>query len=261
MLDSITPVILTFNEAPNIGRTLERLNWAKDVVVVDSFSSDETIAIVSQFTNVRVFKRKFESHADQWNFGAHQTSIKTEWVLALDADYLVSDSLVKEIGALAPSTDVVGYRASFRYCIEGRELRGAAYPPVTVLWRRARGTYTQDGHTQRVQLIGQTRNLQGVIQHDDRKSIQHWLNAQSRYMRLEADKLTSLRFAQASVKNRVRKLIVIAPVAMFLYCMFVKGNILDGRAGLYYALQRSIAEAILSLYLLQATIGRNRSRG
>ncbi len=55
------------------------------------------------------------------------------------------------------------------------------------------------------------------------------------------------------------KLIVIAPIAMFFYCMFVKGNVLDGRAGLFYALQRSVAEGILSLYLLQALLSPDRS--
>lgn len=45
MMEQITPLILTCNEAPNIGRTLERLTWARDIVVVDSFSNDETVEI------------------------------------------------------------------------------------------------------------------------------------------------------------------------------------------------------------------------
>ena len=49
MLDQITPLILTYNEAPNIGRTLEQLTWARDIVVVDSFSTDDTVEIASSF--------------------------------------------------------------------------------------------------------------------------------------------------------------------------------------------------------------------
>ena len=68
MLEDITPVILTFNEEANIGRTLERLNWARDIVVVDSFSTDATVSIASRNNRVRVFQRVFDSHALQWNF-------------------------------------------------------------------------------------------------------------------------------------------------------------------------------------------------
>ena len=88
MLEQITPLILTYNEAPNIGRTLENLSWARDVVVVDSFSDDETLEIAASFPNVRVVQRVFDSHRNQWEFGLRETEIQTPWVLALDADYV-----------------------------------------------------------------------------------------------------------------------------------------------------------------------------
>ena len=61
MLDQITPVILTYNEAANIGRTLERLAWAREVVVVDSLSTDDTVAIAGRFPNTRVVQRPFDT--------------------------------------------------------------------------------------------------------------------------------------------------------------------------------------------------------
>lgn len=251
MLDQVTPLILTFNEAPNIGRTLERLHWAKDVVVVDSFSTDETVAIASRFANVRVFQRKFDAHAHQWNFGLRETGISTEWVLALDADYLLSEDLLGELRSLAPETDVAGYRASFRYCIEGRPLRATVYTPVTVLFRRERAVYAQDGHTQRVKVDGKIAALSGVIYHDDRKSLSHWVAAQDRYMRLEAEKLLDADWTNLGWAGRIRKLRVVAPFAMLFYCLFLQGLVLDGRAGLFYAFQRAFAELLLSLHLLQ----------
>ena len=259
MLDQITPVVLTLDESPNIGRVLERLTWARDVVVVDSHSTDDTPAIVSRFPNARLFPRKFDDHAAQWNFGITKTAISTEWVLALDADFIVPDELLEEVRNLSPGHDVAGYQASFRYCIDGRALRSAAYPPVTVLYRRPCAEYLQDGHTQRVRVTGQVLSLRNPVLHDDRKSLHRWLGSQSRYQKLEAAKLARMAFSEASIPDRVRKLIVVAPLAMFFYCMFVKGNVLDGRAGLFYALQRSIAEAILSLYLLEARVAVLRS--
>ena len=258
MLDQITPVVLTFNEAPNIGRTMEHLSWAKDVVVVDSFSTDETVAIASRFPNVRVVQRQFDAHAQQWNFGIRETAIGTEWVLALDADYIVSKDFLREIQSLAPEADVAGYRASFRYCIEGRPLRATVYTPVTVLYRRERAAYVQDGHTQRVTVDGKIAFLSGEIFHDDRKSLSRWVGSQDRYMRLEAEKLLNAEFASVGWTGRIRKLRVVAPFAMLFYCLFWKGLVLDGRAGLFYSFQRVFAELLLSLHLLRHDLSPGR---
>lgn len=255
MLDQITPLILTLNEAPNIGRTLQRLGWAKDIVVVDSGSTDGTTEILKRYPNVRLFTRAFTTHAEQWNFGLEQTGIRAEWVLALDADFVLSDVLEKELEALRPEPGVQGYRASFVYCIDGKALRCAVYPPVVVLYRHAGARYAQDGHTQRVQVQGRVADLAGAILHDDRKPLAHWLAAQARYMRLEARKLDETPAGQLGWADRLRLLIVIAPPVMLLYVLVVRGGIFDGGAGLYYAAQRTIAEAILSLYLLQRQLG------
>jgi hypothetical protein len=133
-------------------------------------------------------------------------------------------------------------------------LRSAVYPPVTVLYRRDKAHYVQDGHTQRIHVEGTVRDLEHPLHHDDRKPLERWFRSQGRYMRLEAEKLGAARFAELPLQDRVRKLIVIAPFAMLLYCLFIRGNVLDGRAGVFYAMQRSVAEAILSLYLAQALL-------
>ena len=254
MLNQITPLLLTYNEAANIGRTLDRLSWARDIVVVDSLSTDETRAILSRYANVRVYERAFTTHAEQWNFGLEHTGITTEWVLALDADFVLSADAVGELTALSPPKAVGGYRASFTYCIDGKPLRSAVYPPVTVLYRRAAARYQQDGHTQRVRIDGLVIPLTARILHDDRKPLSHWIASQVRYMRLEADKLASAPSSSLANVDRVRKLIVLAPPLMFLRCLFVGGGILDGWPGLFYALQRTTAELILSLSLVERRV-------
>ena len=251
MLDQITPLILTYNEAPNIGRTLERLSWARDIVVIDSFSSDETVAIVSRYSQARVFQRQFDNHRNQWSFGLQETGIKSDWVLALDADYVLTPELVEELRTLQPNSATRGYRAGFVYCIKGRPIRGSAYPPVTALYRRADANYMQDGHTQRISVDGEVGDLRSPILHDDRKPLAHWIAAQSRYMKLEAEKLLHTDSGSLGWADRLRRARVLAPLMMFCYCLFIKGAILNGRIGFYYAFQRTFSELLLSLYLIE----------
>lgn len=255
MLDQITPLILTYNEAPNIGRTLAQLSWAGDIVVVDSFSDDDTLEIVRTFPQARILQRKFDTHENQWNFGLNETGIISEWVLGLDADYVLTEGFATELEALQPPAAVAGYRANFIYCVAGKRIKSGVYPPVTVLYRRANASYTQDGHTHRLVVNGQVENLRAPILHDDRKTLARWLEGQSRYTKLEAEKLLSARPEDLSWTDRVRRWRLVAPVAMLFYVLIIRGGVLDGWAGFYYAFQRSLAELMLSLYLLDNDLG------
>lgn len=260
MIEQITPLILTYNEASNIRRTLERLRWAREIVIVDSFSSDETLEIISGFPQARVLQRRFDSHEEQWNFALKESGISSEWVLALDADYLLTPELLEELKWMEPRADIEGYSAGFVYCVNGRPLRGSAYPPVTVLYRRAKASYQQDGHTQRVVIGGKVEPLRARILHDDRKPLGHWLQSQSRYMRMEASKLAEADAASLGWADRLRKLRLVAPFVMLFYCLIVKRAIFDGKTGLFYALQRTVAELILSLYLMEDDLRRAAQR-
>jgi glycosyltransferase involved in cell wall biosynthesis len=254
MLDRITPLILTLNEEANIERVLAPLSWAREIVVVDSGSSDRTRDLLSRFANVRCVEHEFESHAAQWNYGLAATGIQTDWVLALDADYVLTEAFVEELRTLSPDADIAGYRAGFRYCVFGRTLRGTLYPPAIVLYRRAAAHYVQDGHTQRLKASGRIGGLHAYILHDDRKPLARWLASQVRYARLEADLLCAKTWREADWPDRLRKLLVVMPPLAFLYCLTVAGGILDGWPGLFYALQRAVAEAVLSLTLIERRI-------
>ncbi len=250
MLASITPLILTYNEAPNIGRTLAQLSWARDIVVVDSFSDDDTVEIVKTFPQARIHQRKFDTHRNQWNFGLRETGIGSAWVLGLDADYVLTEEFSAELRELQPTPEIEGYRANFIYCVGGERIRSGVYPPVTVLYRRENTSYAQDGHTHRLVINGQVESLRARILHDDRKPLGRWMEAQSRYTKLEADKLLSARPESLTWTDRVRRWRLVAPAAVLFYCLIIRGGVLDGWAGFYYAFQRSLAELMLSLYLL-----------
>jgi glycosyltransferase involved in cell wall biosynthesis len=249
----ITPVILTFNEEANIRRTLERLTWARRIVVVDSNSTDATVEMARAWPQVSVVRRAFTTHEEQWNFALDQSD--TDWVLSLDADYVLSKELITELQSLTVDTATSeGYYARFRYCIEGRPLRGSLYPPRIVLFRRRSARYENDGHTQRLHLDGQSGWLSSIIYHDDRKPLDAWLAAQSKYSKLEAAKLNSNVEPARGLPDRIRKYRWIAPLLTVFYCLFARGLILDGKAGLIYTLQRTYAELLLSLRLLDGDL-------
>jgi glycosyltransferase involved in cell wall biosynthesis len=247
--NGITPLILTLNEEANLPRVLEKLRWADEIVIVDSMSTDRTVELARASPSVRLVQRVFDNHVAQWNFGLEQ--VKTAWVLSLDADYILSDQLIEELGAAARSLHQAGYYAAFRYCIAGRALRGSLYPPRLVLFRKEAARYAQDGHTQALKLSGTAGYLRGIIYHDDRKPLNAWLKSQDNYSRLEVEKLINLEPQRLGRIDRLRRLKWIAPLLTPIYCLFVKGLILDGRAGIYYTLQRTYAELLLSLRLFE----------
>jgi len=260
MLDRITPLILTYDEAPNVERTLGKLGWARRIVVVDSGSTDGTLESLARRPNVAIYRRPFDRHADQWNFALRETAIDTEWVLALDADYVLSDSLVEELRMLESAAGVSGYRARFRYCIFGRPLRCGAYPPVIVLFRRESAEYVQDGHTQRVRVQGAIENLRATIDHDDRKPLARWLESQRKYAILEADHLESAAPGALGRVDRLRLWALAVPPMMFVYTYFWKRGFLDGWAGFLYAAQRTYAELLLAIELVDRRLRRRAGR-
>lgn len=248
MLDAITPLILTYDEAPNIGRTLEKLRWARRIVVIDSGSTDGTIEIIRNYPQAEIVHHAFRDFENQWNYGL--TLVESPWVLSLDADYELSDALIEELRGLKPPEDVAGFAARFVYRIHGKPLRGSLYPPRTVLFRQDKANYRMDGHTQRLVPRGQVLPLGGVIYHDDRKPLTRWIAAQQRYTRDEAAYLVSRRGEKLGLADRLRLMGWPAPVAAFLYMLVIKRCLFDGRAGWYYALQRVVAEALLALEIM-----------
>lgn len=258
-LDRVEVLILTYNEEANLARTLDALRAFPRVLVLDSGSTDGTLRIAAGHANVRVATRPFDSHAAQWNHGLQGCGIATEWVLALDADYVLTPPLVDEIARLEPSPATGGWRARFRYCVEGRPLSGSLYPPVTLLYRRAGAHYVQDGHTQRVAVQGEVGWLRHPVLHDDRKPMSAWLAAQDRYAQLECALLRSTPWHRLGWRDRLRRLVVVTPWLVPLYCLTVGRGLLDGRRGLFYALQRGIAEAILSARLLSSAFAPRKT--
>ena len=249
-LEQVSVLILTYNEAPNIWRTLDALYSFSDVIVLDSGSNDGTIEILGRYPKVRYRSRTFDTHGAQWSYGLTSCDIDRPWILALDADYIMSSALVDEIALLSPGTSISGYRVAFRYCVFGRPLSAALYPPVVALYRREQAHYLQTGHTQRVVVDGTISSLQGIIDHDDRKPLLHWFASQQKYAKLEADHLLTSPRASLRRIDKARLMAWPAPILVFFYTLFAKGCILDGWPGWLYVLQRTLAETMIGIEIV-----------
>src|SRR3954451_12380845 len=180
-------VILTKNEEPNIKRVMDRLQWLERVVVVDSFSTDTTLHILRGYPNVEVFQRAFDTHAMQWNYGLDLCD--TQWILSLDADYVLSDAFADEIRNYIQRDDIAAYNAQFEFLVFGKPLRGNNTMPRPVLFQKSKCHYYDDGHTQRLRIDGSEADFRTKIDHDDRKPLSRWLMNQAGYSMKECNML------------------------------------------------------------------------
>lgn len=250
-LDQVTVLILTLDEAPNIGRTLEALRDFSEIVVLDSGSRDDTLRIVAGHPNARLAQRSFDSHANQWNHGLFRCGIERPFVLTLDADHVLPRGLVEEIARLAPPAAICGFRARFHYCVFGERLSAALYPPSVVLFRRERCHYIQAGHTQRLVVDGEIGELAARIDHDDRKPLARWFASQQKYAALEARHLLATPRDRLRRSDRIRRMAWPSPWLVVVYTLVVKRCALDGWRGWYYALQRMLAETLIALEIIE----------
>lgn len=254
---SITPVILTLNEEPNIERTLNALRWASRVVIVDSGSTDRTAEIAQSFPNVAWHERPFDAHARQWGHAVRETNIDTDWALALDADMVVSTGLIDEMEQQFFPRSYTGGIVSFTYCCCGRDLFGSLYPPDLRVFRPDAVVIKQDGHTQRFSVAGETYRFKTKIVHDDRKPLERWVQGQLNYSLLEQRRMSGA--SSGSLKSLVRKM-GLSPALAGIGAYIRAGGPLKGTAALQYAYERLTFEALLAMRLLREDNSETLSR-
>jgi glycosyltransferase involved in cell wall biosynthesis len=252
MNHNLSCMIITYNEEANIKRALDSLDSFSDVLVLDSGSSDKTLEIVSNYRNTRVVYRRFDTFANQCNYGLEH--LENEWVLSLDADYVVTKRLREEINTIlsnrfSSKENHNGYYIPFKYCINGKPIRSGLLPPRICLYRKRYARYIDVGHAHKVSINGQVGNIQSSLLHDDRKSEWVWLKNQKKYQSIEAKMLRQAVSSDLPIQDKIRKHTYLAPFIVFFMCVFIRGGIFDGKEGIIYAFQRLIAESLLYLEL------------
>ncbi|MGE0463502.1 MAG: glycosyltransferase family 2 protein [Vicinamibacterales bacterium] len=183
-MTGVTATVITFNEAANIEAALVSLSFADEIIVVDSQSTDDTVAIARKYTD-RVFVRPWPGYVAQKNFAAEQAG--HDWILSLDADERISPPLADEIRALDAGA-AAGYRIPRVTFHLGRWLRSTDwYPDFQLrLYDRRRARWTGRHVHESVKADGPVDRLSGEILHHAYRNLSHHLQTMDRYTTLAA---------------------------------------------------------------------------
>jgi glycosyltransferase involved in cell wall biosynthesis len=242
----VTPLVLTYNEAPNIARTLDSLRWAKRVVIIDSGSTDSTLEIAARYPNVESRYRKFDDFKRQTDYGLRETGIDTEYVLPLDADMAVPPALLAEIEGRFLGHGYAGGLVGYEYRMFGRPLLGSLLRPQYRIFRPDRVEVIQVGHGHKFAVDGPIYAFHARLLHDDRKPLERWVSSQIGYSRNELERIASS--PRTSLKDRLRRAGVM-PLLAGAYAYAKAGGPLRGSAALSYAYERAVFECLLAMRL------------
>lgn len=223
----LSVVIITKNEERNIARCLASVKGvADDVVVLDSFSTDRTEAIVKEH-DARFVQHAFDGHIEQKNRAI--TLAKYPWVLSLDADEALDDRLARSIkrAMAAPAADGYTMNRLTNYC--GDWVRhGGWYPDVKLrLWDSRKGRWTGVNPHDRYELDPGTRtaHLEGDILHYSYKSVDDHYK--------QVDYFTTIAAKAYLDRGRTSPLLKrwFSPVVKFIGDYFFRLGFLDGASG------------------------------
>ncbi len=180
----LSVLVITLNEEEDIGDCLESVKWADEIVVVDSGSTDRTVAIARQYTD-RVIDRPWSGYTAQRNFAIDSATY--DWVLCLDADERLSAPLIAEIQAVV-NFDCAGYEMPRRNFFLGQFIRYAGwYPDYGVrLFDRRCGRFLERAVHEPLQIKGETRRLRYPIEHYTYRSLSDYHEKSERYAALGA---------------------------------------------------------------------------
>jgi glycosyltransferase involved in cell wall biosynthesis len=262
----ISVLILAKNEERDLPSCLTSVSWSDDIHVFDSFSSDETPAIALG-GGAQVHQRAFTNYADQRNAALSGISFKHGWVLLLDADERVPGALAVEMNRFVgevPATVVAG-RIRRRDYLFGTWLKRAQISPYYIRLVRPLQVHYEREINEVLVPHGEVGELREHFDHFPfSKGIAHWIDKHNRYSTMEAARALaeqsqavpfSLRKACFATDFNVRRYhqkglffrLPGRPLIKFIYMMFWRRAILDGRAGVVYACLQCIYEYFIVL--------------
>ena len=237
---SLSVVIITRDEAENLGRTLQSVSWADERIVLDSGSTDQTLAIARQH-GVQVFEEDWKGYAQQKNSAIAKAS--GDWVLSLDADEEVSPELAESVrqatglGERGPN----GYLVARQNFFLGRWIRhGGFYPDRKLrLFRRGKGQFIERDVHETMQVDGPISLLQGNLIHHSYPTLSGYIETMNRYSSLGAQ----IALEKGQISRSLPGFLVnvyYRPAMNLTWNYIFRGGFLDGREGFLLHLYHNV---------------------
>ena len=255
-MNSITAVILTFNESLHLQRCIESIfPLTKNIVVVDSFSTDDTVDIARR-CGATILQRAWQNnHSVQFNWALSQLPASTEWVFRIDADEILTTALIDEIKQtlLTINSSIVGLQCIRKMVFQGSLLKygGMGGTRTLRLFRFGHGRSESRWMDEHIKLDGQSLNLSGAIIDNNLQSLEWWRAKHENYAKREAVDLLNLKYhfsasdsvasqavvSQLSLKRKIKEKIYarlpkgLRSMAYFMYRYILLGGFLDDANG------------------------------
>jgi glycosyltransferase involved in cell wall biosynthesis len=269
-------IVLTKDEEQNLPQLAESVPWCDDIHVVDSLSSDGTLAIADSL-GMRTLSHPFHGFGAQRNWALTNCALKHPWALFLDADERSTPTFAAALDETIRSAPecVAGYYCCWKMIVEEVWLKRCdGFPKWQFrLMRTGRARFADFGHGQKeADVQGEIRFLREPYEHRPlTKGWAEWLDRHNRYSTKEARErvdlavnVTEIFSLCAPVRNRALKAIVGRlpgwPLQRFLYPYIVRLGFLEGRAGLAYCLNLAYYEYLIQLKSREIRIARSTER-
>jgi glycosyltransferase involved in cell wall biosynthesis len=248
---AVSCTIICFDEEEHIRAALESVKWCDEIVVVDSFSNDRTVAICREYTD-RIFQRPWPGFVEQKAFALEQT--RHDWVLNLDADERVSPQLRREIEQVLRKPDADGYYVPRLVYYLGRWWwRGGWYPDYRIrLFRREHAVWGGVDPHEKVVLRGRTARLEGPLLHYTYRDTSDHLATINSFTGVAARELL-LRGRTASILD-----LCLRPFWRFLRFYVLRRGFMEGLAGLFVAQSAAFYVFLKYAKLWESTVARRQ---
>lgn len=227
-MPKLTVIIPTYNEEWNIRDCLESVEWTDEILVVDSFSTDRTVELAKPYAH-RILQREYINSATQKNWAIPQA--QHDWVLIVDADERVTESLRQEIQELLSrpgEPDCDGYRIRRENYAWGKRIRYCGWQGdwVVRLFDRRKGRYEEKEVHADVVIHGKVGTLQSPLIHYTYRDLKHYFSKFNRYTHWGA-----LELKKQGRRARWYHLLL-HPVFRFVRMYIFQRGFLDGLHGL-----------------------------
>lgn len=261
----ITVIMLTLNEEFYLPSVIENVkDWAEEIFIVDSCSTDRTVDIALEH-GVKIVQRPFTNFGDQWNFALEKLPIKTSWTFKLDPDERLSDELKDEIRALIAREPVhSGYSMDRRLWFMGKPLHVLA--PVLRLWRTGKCRFSDVIVNEHPLVGGSVGKLRGILEHYDSPDLHHWWDKHNRYttmlaiQKVKGQKLSAkAKFFGTNIERRMFFIKVFFRIPFryqlqWLHELFIRGAWRDDIRGLTWTRLRVNARRMRELKVKEMQI-------